>query len=74
LKKKLFPKEVVEAQWIHPTSIFIDADYEVLLSEHHNNFYYVIVNDIIEKCVHWREKSNKVFFFVVQTLKNALNM
>jgi hypothetical protein len=94
---------VVETQRIHPTSIFIDADNEVLLelwpisnaehlnivtngknidtssiqkgtSEQNNNFYYVTVNDIIEKCVHWREKSNKVIFFVIQTLKNALNM
>jgi hypothetical protein len=43
-------------------------------SEHNNNFYYVPDNVIIEKCVHCREKFNKVVLFVIQTLNNPLNI
>jgi hypothetical protein len=43
-------------------------------SKHNNNFCYVSVNDMIEKCVHYRKKSNRVILLVIQILKNALNI
>jgi hypothetical protein len=41
--------------------------------ENNDNFIYIPINDIIEKCVYWRKKSKKVIFFVIRTLKKVLN-
>jgi hypothetical protein len=39
--------------------------------ENNNNFYYVPVTDIVEKCVYWRENSNKVLFFRYPNLEES---
>jgi len=39
--------------------------------ENNNNFYYVPVDDIIEKCVYWRKESNKVIFFRYPNLEES---
>jgi hypothetical protein len=36
-----------------------------------NNYYYITSNDIIEKCVYWRQKSNKAFFFRFPNLEQG---
>ena len=39
--------------------------------EKNNNFYYIPLNDIIEKCVYWRKESNKVIFFRYPNLEES---
>jgi len=39
--------------------------------ENNNNFYYVSVQDIIEKCVYWRKKSKQVIFFRYPNLEES---
>lgn len=39
--------------------------------ENNNNFYYVSINDIIEKCVYWRRESNRVIFFRYPNLEES---
>ena len=35
------------------------------------NFYYIPVHDIVEKCIYWRQKSSKVFFFRYPNLEES---
>ena len=39
--------------------------------ETNNNFYYIPINDIIEKCVYWRQKFTKVVFFRFPNLEES---
>ncbi|CAF3949357.1 unnamed protein product [Adineta steineri] len=39
--------------------------------ENDDNFYYISIHDIIEKCVYWRKQSNKVFFFRYPNLEKS---
>lgn len=39
--------------------------------ENNNNFYYVPIDDIVEKCVYWRKESKRVIFFCYQNLEES---
>ena len=39
--------------------------------ENNDNFYYVSICDIIEKCVYWRNKSNDFIFFRYPNLEES---
>lgn len=39
--------------------------------ENNNNFYYVSINDIVEKCVYWKTKPNQVIFFRYPNLEEG---
>ena len=39
--------------------------------ENNNNFYYVSIDDIVEKCVYWRNKLNHAIFFRYPNLEES---